>query len=282
MDNVWNSVLDVPRINLYGRSMDTIFRPQLGATTPPTGNLLIDALPDEDRARMVAKMRFERLGLRQILAQPELPMRTVHFPVGVVISMITTLSDGSAMETAMVGREGIVGITVFLGDSAVSNLWAITQVPGDSLSMSAEEFEREVSSSPKLAATLRGYTNALLIQSAQAIACARLHSVEHRLSRLLLMTEDRAGVDQFPLTQESMSAMLGVHRPSVTLAARTLQEKGLIHYRRGWMTILERDGLISATCECYATMTWALGRLTGAPGAGASGPPRDRQRIDAA
>jgi CRP-like cAMP-binding protein len=257
-------------------------RTQVVERAPPTGNLLIDALPDEDRARLVEKMRFERLGLRQALAQPELPMRTVYFPLGVVISLITTLSDGSAMETAMVGREGIVGITVFLGDSTVGNLWAIVQVPGAALSLSAEEFEREVSDSPNLAATLRAYTNALLIQQAQAVACARLHSVEHRMSRLLLMTQDRAGVEQFPLTQEGMSAMLGVHRPSVTLAAITLQEKGLIRYRRGWMTILDRGGLINAACECYATMTWALGRLTGAPGPGVSRPSRKGHREVAA
>jgi CRP-like cAMP-binding protein len=256
-------------------------RIQLGQTTPPTGNLLIDALPDEDRGRLVEKMRFEKVGLRQVLAQPELPMKTVHFPLGAVISLITTLSDGSAMETAMVGREGIVGITVFLGDSTVSNVWAIAQVPGAALSLSAEEFERQASDSPKLAATLLAYTNALLIQEAQAVACARLHSVEHRMSRLLLMTEDRAGAEQFPLTQEGMSAMLGVHRPSVTLTAITLQERGLIRYRRGWMTILDRGGLINATCECYATMTLALGRLTGAPGPD-NGPSRERSREVAA
>jgi CRP-like cAMP-binding protein len=238
----------------------------IGSDLSLTGNLLLDALPLEERKHLVPKMRRERLRLRQVLAEPNRPTTRVHFPVGVVISLITTMSDGSAMETAMVGREGIVGIEVFLGDSTVGNFWAITQVPGDVLSLSSEEFEREVGASPGLSATLLGFTNALLIQEAQAVACARLHSLDHRLSRLLLMTQDRAGRDEFPLTQESMSDMLGVHRPSVTLAARALHEKGLIRYHRGCMTILNRDGLADATCECYSTMTSALGRLTGAPG----------------
>jgi CRP-like cAMP-binding protein len=243
-----------------------------------TGNLLLDALPREERKQLVAKMRRERLRLGQVLAEPDRPTTRVHFPVGVVISLITTMSDGSAMETAMVGREGIVGIEVFLGNSTVGNIWAITQVPGEVLSLSSEEFEREVTASPELSATLRAFTNALLIQEAQAVACARLHSLDHRLSRLLLMTQDRAGTDEFPFTQESMSDMLGVHRPSVTLAARALHEKGLIRYHRGSMTILNRDGLAHTACECYSTMTSALGRLTGAPGPPAHAPSHAGQR----
>jgi CRP-like cAMP-binding protein len=230
-----------------------------------TGNRLLDALPVEERTHLMGDMRRQTMGLRHVLAEPERPMPNVYFPVGAVISLVTTMSDGSAMETAMVGREGMLGIPVFLGDSGVGNMWAITQIPGDVLVLESEAFRQEVDASPVLAATMRAYTNALLIEEAQAVGCARLHSLNHRLSKLLLMTQDRAAADEFPLTQESMSNLLGVHRPSVTLAARTLHDRGLIRYHRGTLTILNRDGLMAAACECYAMIRSVLGRLIGAP-----------------
>jgi CRP-like cAMP-binding protein len=223
-------------------------------------------------------MSRRTLAPRQVLAEPERPMRVVYFPVEAVISLFTTMSDGSAMETAMVGREGMVGISVFLGDSAVGNTSAVTQIPGEVLSLASQELESAVAAFPNLGTALRAYANALLFQQAQAVGCARLHSLNRRLSTLLLRTQDEAGMDEFPLTQQAMSSMLGVHRPSVTLAARGLLGSGFIRYRRGIVTILNRDGLANAACECYGMIRSALRRLIGAPIGGRPFQPVDSLR----
>jgi CRP-like cAMP-binding protein len=229
-----------------------------------TGNFILDALRPADRARLLAHARRTDLQAKEVLAEPGRIVSRVYFPIGSIVSLINVMSDGSAMETFMVGREGMVGLCVFLGNGAAPNVRAVVHVPGEALSVDAMEFERQANGWGMLRTTLYAYTNALLVEAAQEIACARLHPLEARLSRCLLMMQDRAGTPEFSLTQELLSEMLGVHRPSLTVAALSLQKEGLISYRRGHVRIVDQPGLMEAACECYPVITAAFEDLVGA------------------
>jgi CRP-like cAMP-binding protein len=230
---------------------------------PPgaSGNGLIDLLGTDERKRFLARTTRRHLVAREVISEPARTLVHVLFPVGAVISLITTMSDGSAAEVAMVGREGMVGMPVFLGNHTLGNVRAVTQVPGDALAMGVRDLRRAVPGKGRLSDVLDGYANALLAQAAQEVACARLHSLEQRFTRFLLMTSDRAGVEEFPLTHDFLSDLLGVRRPSVSVAANALQVAGLIQYPRGSLTILDVPGLRASTCECYSLITAAFGRI---------------------
>jgi CRP-like cAMP-binding protein len=212
-----------------------------------------------ERGRLLEGSRSTTLDPGQVLAEPALPMTSVYFPVDAVICLTILMNNGSTVELAAVGREGMVGLSVFLGGGTLDNVRAITQVPGTSFAVGVKRFDDEVGERGSLADILHVYTNTLLTQAAQEVGCARLHSLEERLSRFLLTTQDRSGTEEFSLTQEFTAEMLGVHRPSVTIAARVLQTAGLISYRRGRVTIVDRDGLESSSCECYGFLASECG-----------------------
>jgi len=155
------------------------------------------------------------------------------------------------VEAATVGNEGLVGLAAFLGDGAMTTR-CLTQIAGDAQRLSADAFVQVIAESPALAALLRRYTQAFINQLAQSVACNRLHLIDQRCARWLLMTHDRVGGgDSFDLTQEFLSYMLGVRREAVSGASRALQERGFIRYRRGHISVLDRAGLEGAACECY-------------------------------
>jgi len=155
------------------------------------------------------------------------------------------------VEAATVGNEGIIGLAAFLGDGAMTTR-CLTQIAGDAQRLSAAAFVQVVSESPALAVLLRRYTQAFINQLSQSVACNRLHSIDQRCARWLLMTHDRVGGgDSFDLTQEFLSYMLGVRREGVSGASRALQERGIIRYRRGHISVLDRAGLELAACQCY-------------------------------
>ncbi|WP_338421920.1 Crp/Fnr family transcriptional regulator [Nostoc flagelliforme] len=223
-------------------------------------NQLLAALPSKEYSRLVAYMEVVPLEFKQHLYLRNQPIEYVYFLNYGVASMLTVLTDGSAIEVATVGNEGMVGLPVFLGADRIPGECFI-QVPGYGLRMRVDAFKTHVTASSRLHDLLQRYTQGLFNQIAQSAACNRLHSIEERLCRWLLMTADRVETNSFPLTQEFLSKMLGVNRSSVSLSASVLQRAGLISYVRGQMTILDRDGLEATTCECYQVVKAEFERL---------------------
>ncbi len=177
-------------------------------------------------------------------------MATVYFPTTAVLSVLTIMRDGAAVEIGTFGREGLSGAQLVLGgESTPSRL--ICQVPGDAYRMSVASFLHAFETSATLHRLATRYTEALFNFMGQSIACNRLHGVNERCARWLLLTHDRVDGDEFELTQEFLAIMLGVQRPVVSLAAAALQHAGFIRYRRGHVQVRDRAGLESAACECY-------------------------------
>jgi CRP-like cAMP-binding protein len=183
-----------------------------------------------------------------------------------VTSLVIFMLDGQVVEVATVGNEGMVGLPVFLGAETFSGQ-AFTQIPGKAVRMQVEVFRDEARQGSSLHEVLHRYTQALFTQVAQSAACNRLHRIEQRCARWLLMTRERVRADQFPLTQEFLAQMLGVRRAGVSEAVSRLQKEGLIQYSRGIITILNRSGLETVSCECYAIVKQEYDHLL-KPGAG--------------
>ncbi|MBJ7607940.1 MAG: Crp/Fnr family transcriptional regulator [Candidatus Dormibacteraeota bacterium] len=217
-----------------------------------TTNQLLDALPVAARDEWFASLTPSFLEIKTVLFEPGQIIEHVYFPLNGVISLVTPLEDGAIVEVATVGNEGIVGVPLVVGGSLAVR--AISQVPGWVLRMEATAFDEAIQAEPAVRRILSDYLQALFGQVAQAAACNRLHSNEERLSRWLLMTRDRVGVDEFTITHEFLGQMLGSRRATVTLSAGILQAAGLIKYRRGVITIVDRPGLESVSCECYGVI----------------------------
>ena len=170
------------------------------------------------------------------------------------------MDSSFTLEVGIIGNEGLVGTPVFLGSDR-SPTKAIVQIPGEALRMEAKVFQKEMGRGGPLHGLVQRYTQAMINQISQSIVCNHRHSVEKRMCRWLLMSHDRAGADEFPLTHEFLAQMLGVCRPTVTAVAGTLQKAGLINYHRGRITIIDQKGLKAATCECYEVIAKELERL---------------------
>lgn len=228
----------------------------------PLENRLLAALPREEYERLVTNMEPVSLTWKQDLYVPNQPIEHVYFVKSGVVSLLNIMEDGAAVEVATVGNEGMVGLPVFLGANSIPGK-AFAQIPGDAWKMRADVFKAKVTAGSQLHELLQRYTQALFNLIAQSSACNRLHSIEERMCRWLLMTQDRVGKNEFPLTQEFLSQMLGVRRPSVSVVASILQKAGLIRYSRGGMTILDREGLEAGSCECYGVVKGEFERLIG-------------------
>lgn len=213
-------------------------------------NRLLSALPRELQVLLLPKMEKISLPIRDILHEPGQPIAHVYFPLSGVVSLVVVLKGGEAVEVATVGNEGLVGLPVFLG-AQHAPLKAVCQVAGQALRMRSELFRHALDEHPELPGLVRRYAQGLLEQIAQTTACNHVHSVQARMCRWLLRTHERVGADEFHLTQELLAQMLGVRRPSVTVAAGELQKAGLIDYRRGRIRIVERARLEALACECY-------------------------------
>lgn len=229
---------------------------------PPPANHLLAALPPEVLDRISPSLDVVPLKLKQFLHKPGERVHAVYFPGGSFCSMVTVLKNGEMVEVATVGREGMLGMSAVLdGDPAPS----ATMVQGETeicYKMSANAFRAEMDRRDAFFDLLIRYAQDLVGFIMQSTACNAIHSVDKRLARWLLMAHDSVGKTEFPLTQEFVSMMLGVSRPTVTVVAGTLQKAGLITYRRGHVTIVDREKLESASCECYATTTALLKNVT--------------------
>ena len=225
-----------------------------------TRNRLLAALPASERARIQPLLTEVPLELRKDLYGPDEPTECVWFPYSGVVSLVTELTDGEPVEVATIGPEGMVGVQHLLGADRMSSR-AFVQVVGRAGRMTAADFRRVVDESPELNRLLHRYVLALFAFVTQTAACNRMHTIEERLARWLLLTNDRVHSREFSLTQEFLAQMLGVRRPTVSLAAGMLSKAGLIHYVRGHITILDRAGLEGAACECYQVIASEFQRL---------------------
>jgi CRP-like cAMP-binding protein len=230
---------------------------------PPPANDLLAALPIDDYARLAPKFRIIPLKLKEFLHKADEPIEQVYFPGGGFASVVTVLKDGAMVEVATIGREGMLGMSGALNRDP-SPAAAMVQAESETCyTMTAEAFRQEMDRRGPFYDLLTRYGQALVGFIMQSTACNAVHSVEQRLSRWLLLAHDRVGKDEFPLTQEFAAMMLGTSRPTVTLVAGTLQKAGLIKYHRGHVTIVDREALEAASCECYRTATELLRSVTG-------------------
>lgn len=216
----------------------------------PVANSLLAALPVKAYQPLRALLEPITLVSGEVLYRPGEPIRHVYFPTDTLVSLLTLAEGHQALEVGMVGREGMLGIPLALGVDE-SPVHAVVQGAGMALRMTSEHFRREFQHSTQLQREVYHYIYELMIQMTQTAACNRFHRVEARLARWLLMTRDRVRSNQFHLTQDLLSNMLGVRRVGVTKAAGDLRLRKLISYNRGEISILDGDGLEAAACQCY-------------------------------
>jgi CRP-like cAMP-binding protein len=216
-------------------------------------NSVLAALPGKNYKSLLSGLERVTLNFGDVLYETGKKMQHVYFPDNSLVSLLTLVDGRMALEVGMVGHEGMVGIPLALG-ATVSPVRALVQGAGTAMRMKSARFSKEIRKSPQLQTEVHRYANALMAQVSQTAACNRFHVVEARLARWLLMTRDRMRSKEFRLTQEFLSHMLGVRRVGVTNAARALQNKKLIEYSRGQISILDEKGLQAAACECYAAV----------------------------
>jgi CRP-like cAMP-binding protein len=231
---------------------------------PPPRNRILAALPKAAYKRIMPLMERVLLENGKLAYDVDKPIEFVYFPLTGVFSLVTFMEDGEGVEVATIGNEGMVGLPLFLGVDRTSGK-AFTQVPGDSLRMTAAAFKKQIRSREPLMQALQLYTQALMVQISQGMACNGKHSIRQRCARWLLMTHDRIGADTFPLSQEFLALMLGVHRGGVNKVGTELKQAGLIQYSRGVIRILKRKELEDASCECYRVVKKEFDRLLGSP-----------------
>ena len=227
---------------------------------PP--NKLLAALPVSDYERLVPHLKLVSLPLRQILYEAGEPITQVYFPDKSVVSIVTTMEDGSTAEVGIVSNEGMVGIPVILGDNTTTTT-GFVQVSGTGMQMNADVLRSQFNRGGAIQTLLLRYVQAVYSEVAQGVACNRLHTLEERLARWLLTVSDRLESEDFPLTQEFISQMLGVRRSGVTVAASTLSRAGMISYQRGHISILNREDLEAISCECHQVIQKEFARLLG-------------------
>lgn len=223
---------------------------------------MLAALPKEAYERLLPDLEPMSFALGEVVYESGGQMRYVYFPTTSHISLLYTMIDGSTAEMGLVGNEGVVGIALFMGGETTPNR-AMVQGGGEAFRMKAKSMLNEFKRGGDFQHLLLRYTQALITQISQTAVCNRLHSVEQRLCRWLLMTHDRAGSDELEMTHEFISNMLGVRREGVTVAAHRLQDGGMISYVRGRINILDRPQLLTHVCECYEVVKAEHKRLLG-------------------
>jgi len=220
------------------------------ALRAPPLNRLLAALPKDEYRRLLPNLKIVPLIFGEMIYEAGALIRQIYFPNSGIISLLATVADRASLEVGIVGREGMVGLPVFMGVKT-SRDRAVVQGTGVALRMKSAALRQECNNGGSLPRLLRRYTHSRLTQMSQGAACNRFHSLDARLARWLLMTRDRMGTDEFQVTQEFLSNMLGVRREGVNKAAGELQKQRLISYSRGTLTTLDRAGLEAVACRCY-------------------------------
>jgi CRP-like cAMP-binding protein len=220
------------------------------ADRKPATNRVLASIPQKQYQRLKAQLEPVTLIFGQLLYEPGKTIQHVYFPLSCLISLLTTVDKRRSLEVGMVGNEGMAGMPFILG-MGISGVRAIVQGGGNALRMGSRPFRTEFDRNPPLQQALYRYTYALMAQISQTAACNRFHEAEARLARWLLMTRDRVGSDEFPLTHEFLAHMLGLRREGITEAASALKRRKLIGYNRGQIQILDAKGLKASSCSCY-------------------------------
>ena len=228
----------------------------------PHENCLLSTLTAEERARLRPNIRQVTLPLGHVLYECGERVDYAYFPITCVVSCLYTMRNGSVAEMALVGNDGVLGVSLFLGGGNMTHQ-AVAQIGGHALKISSRALQEEFARGGALHNILLRYTQALITQISQTAVCNRLHSLEQRLCRWLLLCHDRVNGSEILMTQEFIANMLGGRRESVTVAAGRLQDAGLIHYSRAHIHILDRKGLEAAVCECYKVVDDESNRLVG-------------------
>jgi len=226
----------------------------------PNQNRLLAALPTAEFERLAAHLELVPMPLGEFLYEPGEQLQHAYFPTTAIVSLHYVMESGAAAETAGVGNEGVVGISLFMGGGTTPSS-AVVQTAGHAYRLESRLLKQEFDRAGIMQRMLLRYTQALMTQMTQTAACYRHHSVEQQLCRWLLLTLDRLPSNDLIMTQELAAGMLGVRRESITEAAGKLQHAGIIRYRRGHITVLDRSGLETHVCECYAVVKNELSRL---------------------
>lgn len=229
-------------------------------TIDPKDNQLLAAWPDAAWQRLQPYLEPVELSLGQVLYESGHPMSHAYFPTTAIVSLLYVMENGASAEIAVVGCEGVVGITLFMGGGSTPSR-GVVQSAGRGTRLSAQRIKDEFNQSGPVMHLLLRYTQALISQMVQTAACNRHHSLDQQLCRWLLLSMDRLKGNELVMTQELIANMLGVRREGVTEAALKLQAAGLIRYARGHITVLDRKGLEQRTCECYAVVKQEYDRL---------------------
>ena len=230
------------------------------ARATPHKNHLLHALPSVVYDRISTKLEVVELKLGDVLYESREKLSYVYFPTTAIISLLYVMENGASAEIAIVGNEGILGISLFMGGDTTPNR-AVVQSAGQSVRLKSQLLKNEFSRFGPMMRLLLRYTQALITQMSQTVVCNRHHSVDQQLCRWLLLSLDRLQSTELSMTQELIANMLGVRREGVTEAAGKLQKAGLIRYRRGTITVLDRPGMESRVCECYQVVKTEFDRL---------------------
>lgn len=226
----------------------------------PVRNRLLDSLPQSDRTRILPHLESVELPLREVLCEAGNPLQYAFFPTTVIVSLLNVMNDGACGEIAVVGNEGIIGVSLFMGGETMPSR-AVVQSAGHGFRLKAHLLKEEFIRCGPLRQLLLRYTQALITQMALTAVCNRHHTLDQQLCRWLLLSLDRLPTNELIMTQELIANMLGVRREGVTEAAGKLQAAGIIQYRRGHITILDRSGLETRVCECYKVVKTEFDRL---------------------
>jgi CRP-like cAMP-binding protein len=230
------------------------------ARQSPHQNHLLDALPAGDYTRIRSHLELIPMPLGEVLYEPGTRLQYVYFPTTSIVSLLYVMEDGASAEIAVVGNEGMLGISLFMGGETTPS-HAVVQSGGYGVRLRARLLKEEFARFGPMMHLLLRYTQALITQMAQTAVCNRHHSVDQQLCRWLLLSLDRLASNELSMTQELIANMLGVRREGVTEAAGKLQDAGLIRYNRGKITVLDRPGLEARSCECYQVVKTEFDRL---------------------
>lgn len=236
----------------------------MNTTTTFNQNLLLAALPKDELDRITPYLELVEMNLGDKIYKPNQPMQYVYFPTTAIVSLLNMMEDGSSAEIAVVGKEGVLGISLFMGGETTLS-WAIVQSGGYAYRLSSYRLKEEFFRAGPMQHLLLRYTQSLLTQMAQTAICNRYHTVDQQLCRWLLLSLDRLPSNVLNMTQQLIANMLGVRREGVTEAAGRLQKAGLISYIHGRITILDRRGIEERVCECYQAVKTETDRLSYTP-----------------